>query len=76
MSAERESRWPMSPRERYQNDPVFHQLVDLLLSMLYENDSKLWTPTELREAVMLAAMMYEQTHIRPLMIDKRGEYIK
>jgi hypothetical protein len=64
--------WPERPEDRYQRDPVFHALVDLLSSMLEENAMHQWTPTELREAVMLAACMYEYRHVRPLVLDIEG----
>ena len=59
----------MTPKERYEHDPVFHQLVDLFQHYLEENACRQFTPTELREAVMLAATMYEYRHIRPIAID-------
>lgn len=60
--------WPTRPEERYQSDPVFRNLVDLLRHMLEENAMRQYTPTELREAVMLAACQYEYTHVRPLLV--------
>lgn len=65
-----------SPRYRYEHDQTFRHIVDYLRQLMEINDSRTWTPTELREAAMLAAVMYEQTHIRPLMIDRNGEYIR
>jgi hypothetical protein len=59
----------MEPRDRYQHDPVFRQLVDLFQHYLEENACRQFTPTELREAVMLAATMYEYRHIRTIAID-------
>jgi hypothetical protein len=58
-------------RERYKSDPVFSRLVDILLSQLMQQDKAglHYTPTELREAVLLAAMMYEAQFIRPLLYD-------
>ncbi len=63
--------WPDRPEDRYTRDPVFRNLVDLLSHMLEENAMRTWTPTELREAVMLAACMYEMRHIRPLIIPSK-----
>lgn len=60
----------MTPEERYMRDPVFHRLVDMLEAYLEENAMRQWTPTELREAVMLAACRYEYRHVRPIMIEK------
>jgi len=64
----------MTCKERYQNDPVFQRLVDLMQYYLEENDCRQYTPTELREAVMLAATMYEYRHIRPIVIDCQDPY--
>jgi hypothetical protein len=52
----------MSPRERYQQDPAFHQLVDM---MYYHIELANFTPTELREAALLAAIMYANHHPAP-----------
>lgn len=59
--------------ERYQHDVVFRGLVDVMRSML-ENSPEI-TPTELREAVMLAASMHEFYNIRPLII-KKDDYCR
>lgn len=53
----------MLPSERYKHDPVFRGLVNTLRSLLVRSD---FTPSELREAVLLAATMYETETIRPL----------
>lgn len=45
----------MSPRQRYLRDPMFATLVDTIRIHI-ENTT--YTPTELREAVMLASIMY------------------
>ena len=58
----------MRPEDKYLHDPVFHNLVNLLGSFLEENAMRQWTPTELREAVMLAACRYEYVHVRPIVI--------
>jgi hypothetical protein len=61
----------MNIDERYKRDPIFKNLVDLFGHYLEENSCRQFTPTELREAVMLAATMYEYRHIRPIVIDGR-----
>lgn len=61
------------PEDRYMRDPVFHQLVQLLGSFLEDNAMRQWTPTDLREAVMLAASDYEMRHVRPMYITKKEE---
>jgi hypothetical protein len=58
----------MSPKDRYRNDPVFRNLVDVMQSLLEDNACRQYTPTELREAVMLAASMYECRNIQPILI--------
>ena len=61
-------------RERYHNDPNFNRLVDMMRSAI---ESAEFTPTEIREAAMLAQIMYEETHVRPMMFTRdqimRGE---
>jgi len=52
----------MKIRERYEADPTFHRLVDMIRAMI---EGATITPTEMREAAMLAQIMYEDTHIRP-----------
>lgn len=49
--------------ERYHTDPKFSRLVDVLHSYIANAE---FTPTELREAVILAATMYEYRTARPL----------
>jgi hypothetical protein len=46
----------MTAEERYQRDPAFHTMVDLLEQLVHKGE---YTPTELREAVVLAATHYE-----------------
>lgn len=50
-----------TPREKYQNDPQFRMLVDILESQIHQAN---FTPSELREAAMLASINYEMMHIR------------
>jgi hypothetical protein len=50
-----------SVEERYQNDPTFHALVDILYNQITNAQ---FTPSELREAVILAATRYEMNHVR------------
>lgn len=45
-----------TPRDRYQRDPLFARLVDMLAFHLERCD---FTPTEVREAAMLAAVIVE-----------------
>lgn len=52
-----------TPAERYQTDAAFHYLVASLGNLLAAAD---YTPSELREAVILAATIYTQRTIRPM----------
>lgn len=51
----------MRVRDRYQYDPVFRNLVTYMLVLIEEAKT---TPTEIREAAMLAQIIYEETHVR------------
>lgn len=54
-----------SVTERYQTDPTFRQLVDMLYSSI---DHAQFTPSEVREAAMLAHILYEERRIRPMIL--------
>ncbi|MFQ5922987.1 MAG: hypothetical protein ACE5M4_09095 [Anaerolineales bacterium] len=58
----------LMPEERYRRDPVFFALVNTLRSQLQQYQ---FTPTELREAVMLAATMHEMERVRPIYIQRQ-----
>ena len=55
----------MDVSERYQRDPLFHAMVNLLRGELAKGE---FTPTELREAVILAATMHDAENVRPIML--------
>lgn len=55
-----------SPVERYHTDAHFRQLVDMLYIAVEQAQ---FTPTEIREAVMLAQIKFEELHIRPLIVE-------
>ena len=57
-----------SPRDKYMNDPEYHALVCALEQHI---DHARFTPSELREACMLASINYEMWHIRDRQIDPR-----
>ena len=57
----------MTVRERYANDPLFHEIVDTF-RMMIENAAA--TPTEIREAAMLAQIMYEERYPRPIVFSR------
>jgi hypothetical protein len=50
-------------KEKYLNDSAFRNIVDILRTEL---ERWYYTPSELREAVILACTMHESTHLRPL----------
>jgi len=55
---------------RYLHDVEFHTLVDTF----YRTIERLhYTPGELREAVMFAAMLFELRHISPLRVNVGSE---
>jgi hypothetical protein len=56
-------------KERYERDNVFRAIVDQFRALMEQSAIPI-TPTEVREAAMLATMMYEYTHIRPITIDR------
>lgn len=51
--------------EKYSNDPAYHTLVEMIYGLIREYQ---FTPSELREAAMFAATMYEMHHTRPLQV--------
>lgn len=57
-----------TPREKYENDHEYHALVQMLESFI---ERAQFTPSELREAAMLASINYELRHVRQPMIDPR-----
>lgn len=54
-------------RNRYESDPHFRLLVSTLHN---EIEYARFTPTEIREATMLAQIMYEERHLRPVYFSK------
>ncbi|MES2339260.1 MAG: hypothetical protein V4537_14295 [Pseudomonadota bacterium] len=57
-----ESMSPSDPRHRYRNNVAFRNLVDFLRRFLREAQS---TPSELREALLLAAYLEEMENPTP-----------
>jgi hypothetical protein len=57
----------LSPRERYYSDPAFHQLVDLMVTHI---QSAHYTPSEMRDAALLASIKYEEVSVHPRVIPK------
>ena len=57
-----------TPKEKYMNDPEYNYLVQTLESLI---ERAYFTPSELREACILASINYEMRHIREHNIDPR-----
>lgn len=49
-------------RERYHSDPHFKALVDIMVSHI---EACSYTPTEMREAAILASILYQQSKPAP-----------
>ena len=45
-----------TPNEKYENDPAYRQLVDMLTALVHQGE---WSPSEIREACMLACIRHE-----------------
>ena len=56
----------MNLRERYYNDPVFNKLIDHTVKMIEDLQ---FTPTEIREAAMIAQIIYEEKNPRNIYSD-------
>lgn len=54
-----------SPRERYMHDPQFATLVDMMCAYIHQCH---YTPSEMREAVILASIIYEEQTIKTFQI--------
>lgn len=52
--------------DRYHDDPAFRQMVDTLRACMEHAE---YTPSGIREAAMLAQILYEETHLRPRFIE-------
>lgn len=57
-----------TPKEKYMSDPEYHHLVCTLEGLIH---SARFTPSELREACILASINYEMKHIRNIQINPR-----
>ena len=61
-----------TPQEKYCNDPQYKMLVDTLWSLI---EKAQFTPSEIREAAMDAAIRHEQTRIHPpYIITEKGNW--
>ena len=67
--------WPPhdSVLRRYNDDVTFRALVDIITNCLWEGK---YTPSEIREAAIFAAMRVEAVRIRPLIFDPNNYSIE
>jgi len=59
-----------SPREKYYNDPKYHAFVDMLCAAIH---SCHYTPSELREMVLLACILYEEQSVKRMCVSRYPE---
>ena len=50
-----------SARDRYRNDMEYRALVDMMIAMIHRCE---FTPSEMREAAVLASIEYDAVNIR------------
>jgi hypothetical protein len=55
----------MTPREKYESDAAYHNLVCVLEGLIHKAD---YTPSELREACIYACIRYESYQVRVMNI--------
>jgi hypothetical protein len=60
----------MTGEQRYLHDAEFKALVDMVHSMI---DRLQYTPSEIRDAAMLAAIHYEMRQCRPSFVERKGD---
>jgi hypothetical protein len=60
-------------RDRFQNDPLFHSVVDMIYSFLMRGEI---TVGELRDAVTFAGVLFEQQNSRPIFYFKEVNHEK
>lgn len=53
----------MPLRDRYHSDPAFKMLVDMMVHHIFQCQ---YTPSEMREAAMLASIIYEELNYRQM----------
>jgi len=50
-----------TPKDKYNNDPMYQTLVDTMVAHMHQC---YYTPSEMREAAILASILYEEQKIR------------
>ena len=56
------------PRDRYERDVEFRALVDMMRAMIHRSQ---FSPSEMREAAILACTMYEMMNARPVKLSHK-----
>lgn len=51
-----------TPEQKYRDDPMYRHLVDMLEAQIHAAN---YTPSEMREAVILASINYEMRRVMP-----------
>jgi hypothetical protein len=59
--------------DRYTRDPEYHHLVDMMESMIVRNQ---FTPSEMREAAVMASINYENHRVRTYIVQITPELHK
>lgn len=57
-----------TPREKYYNDPSYSALVDTMVAHIHQC---YYTPSEMREAALLASIIYEESKVHSIAIPKK-----
>jgi hypothetical protein len=52
--------------DRYKSDPAFKSLVDMMVAFICRNE---FTPSEMREAALLACIIYDYYYRREIILD-------
>lgn len=60
----------LSIEERYMNDPVIKNMVDMMEKCIHDLEL---TPTEIRQCAMLAAVHHEQRNVHQRIYMKKDE---
>jgi hypothetical protein len=62
-----------TPRDRYRSDANFKGLVDTMTAYIHQC---YFTPSEMRDAAVLASIIYEETTVRKIIVPKIPEAIE
>lgn len=57
-----------TPREKYMNDPEYRHLVQMFEALIHRAE---FTPSEIREAAMLACINHEMRKPMPIIYNKK-----